>query len=342
MSRPGNQLRRLIRFVEELKRDRCPNAVSMARRLHELDLLENRSLAACVKTVKRDIAALRERYDAPLEFDRARNGYRLIDTSWVFPFLQLGRDDLFASLLSAELGRSLLPGCFQATLESAMAVQLAAGDPDGIPQDVLKSIIVATAVEAPAEPALAGTVIRAWRDGRRLRLSYAPANHDAADALREVDVHALFLSDGAWYARVFCHLRGGVRSLALHRILHAELLDARFHRSAEMVAELKSGHVFDYARVRSVVVRCDRDKARVIREREWFPGQRVRSLADGRIELTWPEVNRPQILWWVLSYAGHLEVCAPADLRQEVCDAASRIREVHAARRTAGDTGTRR
>ena len=328
MARPGKQLRRLVRFVEALKRNDYPNAEMFAAKLQSLDLAENEDLAVCPKTVRRDIEHLRNHYRIPMDFDRARNGYYLTDPAWTFPFLELRGDELFASLLSGRLAGGILPPSIRESLQEAMAIQLAAGDPQELRPDLLESVILATGVQVPPEPALFDQVIAAWRDSRRLRIHYS-ASSAVQDHLREVEIHALFLSNHAWYARVFCHLRQGVRSLALHRIRQCEPMAETFQRDQALVREVKSGHVFDYTPVKNVVIRCSAEKAALIREREWFTGQQITVLADDRLELHYPFANRPEILWWVMSYAGHLEVRKPVDLREEVRQTAEVIRLLH-------------
>jgi predicted DNA-binding transcriptional regulator YafY len=157
-----------------------------------------------------------------------------------------------------------------------MRVQLAAGEPEKFDACLFSSVAIATSSRVAADSAeVFQTVSQAWRSARQLRLTYSAANSDAPES-RVVDVHALFMSDGAWYARVYCHLRRDYRSLALHRITNPQLLDEPFTRSEEIAREIQSGHVFDYETVNNVIVRCDNEKAGIIREREWFPGQTIR------------------------------------------------------------------
>ena len=149
MARPGKQLRRLVRFVEALKRNDYPNAEMFAAKLQSLDLAENEDLAVCPKTVRRDIEHLRNHYRIPMDFDRARNGYYLTDPAWTFPFLELRGDELFASLLSGRLAGGILPPSIRESLQEAMAIQLAAGDPQELRPDLLESVILATGVQVP-------------------------------------------------------------------------------------------------------------------------------------------------------------------------------------------------
>lgn len=312
---------RQILFVSAMKRGEYPNARSLAR-----------SLSVCARTLQRDIEHLLLGLDAPVAYDSRRHGYYLTDPEWVFPLAELKGDLLYASLLGERLSLPLVPPPFRADLEAALQAQLAAAEPEEVDADLLRAVVFATGATAALDPGIFETIHSAWRDTRRLRLRYE--TEDTPDGtVREVDVHALFLAQGAWYARAYCHLRQGWRSLALHRIGEANCLAIPFRRDPAALTQIQQGNVFDYATVRAVSVLCHPAKARLLAEREWFSGQRSEWLPDGTLRLDFPEGPRPELVWWVLSYAGHIEVLAPPDLREEILRCAQRLVDIHGTNR---------
>ena len=186
-----------------------------------------------------------------------------------------------------------------------------------------------------AQPELAADVFEvvteAWREHRRMRLLYAAAR-DGEPTERDVDTHALFLQDGAWYARVYCHLRREVRNLALHRMRNPVLLAQTFERDPALVESLLTGNAFNYETVKNVRVHCSREKADIIRERQWFPGQKTIPLPDGALEINFTEAPKPTLLYWILSYAGHLTILDPPEMTTAVHNAAERILRRHTPR----------
>jgi hypothetical protein len=54
----------------------------------------------------------------------------------------------------------------------------------------------------------------------------------------------------------------------------------------------------------TVVVRFRPDQAPYVREREWHPSQRVRTLRDGRLELTLRAGGTFEFLRWILGWGG--------------------------------------
>lgn len=285
--------------------------------------------SVCLKTIHRDIEYLRGELHAPIDYDHVRKTYVLSDLEWAFPYVALEGDELFAAILGESLVKKVMPLPLRSSIDSAMRVQLAAGEPENLDPQLFSSIAIATSSKLAADSDETFQVVsQAWRETRRLRLRYQTTTARSRRT-RTVDVHALFLADGAWYARVFCHLRRDYRSLALHRISEPELLAEYFTRSEKIVDEIQSGQVFDYEMVKDVTVICGPEKAAVIAEREWFPGQLIEQRADGSLRLSIPEAPRPVLLRWVLSYAGALTVVSPREAAEEIAAAARRILENH-------------
>ena len=313
----NKQVMRLVRFVNEMKHDRYPNAESFARRLLELDHRENLPLATSAKTVQRDIDYLRTRLKAPIEYDATRKGYCLWDKNWTLPYLTLQSDELFAVLFSGRVSRPFLPAPLQQELGEVESIQMAAGEPGRLNLSALESVVVATGAVLPLTPEITGQVIRAWSETRTLQITYA-ANSDQGVTARDIDIHALLLSEGVWYARAWCHLRKGMRSFALHRIKEATLTDATFVRSATIVDEVRRGALFDYEYCHNVRVRCSAARARYFKERVWFPGQEITEQSDGTLDVFFPCVQDPLIHHWVLGFMGEVTVVEPASLREHL------------------------
>ena len=83
---------RLQRIDEEIKVNAYPNSKKLALLL-EVD----------ERTVKRDLAAMRERFGAPLKFERKRNGYRYLEPGWSLSLERFGEGAPSRSLWQALL-----------------------------------------------------------------------------------------------------------------------------------------------------------------------------------------------------------------------------------------------
>jgi predicted DNA-binding transcriptional regulator YafY len=323
----SRRMRRLVLLVDEMKRGRFPNTESFARRLRQLDFQHDEPLTVSGKTVQRDIVYLKEHFKAPVQYDPREQGYYLDDKSWSLPYLSLAEDELFAALFSKQVSEPFLPTPIQQALDEVKSIELAAGEPGDLNLDVLESLVVATGGTVPLTPEIARPVLQAWKEARTLRVTYVRADEEATE--RDIDIHAIFLSAGAWYARAYCHLRNTLRSFALHRIQSAELQAAGFKRSPEIVAEVRQGRMFDYAFIHNVRVRCSQDRARYFRERVWFPGQTIRERRDGSLEACYPSVPSPLFEQWVMSFMGAVTVLSPAALRSRIRRSAAILAKNH-------------
>ena len=323
------QQERLVFIVAALKKGTYPTGESLARDIAAFTSRQGFDGGVSTKTIYRDLEYLKSEFDAPIYYDDRKYGYFLQDPQWVYPAQELAGERLFAAVLSESLSRPMLPAPMQRSLGEAMDVQIAAGDPDDIDSELLDAVVFATGARAGLSPEVFDTVLAAWRQQRRLRLTYTrPA---AAPVTRDVDVHAIFLAEGAWYARAYCHLRRDLRSLALHRISAPEILDHPFERSPQVAASLRGQNVFDYETADDIIVHCSAEKAPILAEREWFPGQEIHSLPDGGVELRFPQAPRPLVVRWVLSYGGHLVLRQPASLAAEIHRAAQALLAAHPA-----------
>ncbi len=68
----------------------------------------------------------------------------------------------------------------------------------------------------------------------------------------------------------------------------------------------------------TVVVRVRPDQAPYVREREWHPTQKLRTIRDGRLELTFRAGGTFEITRWILAWGDAAEVVRPVSLRRQV------------------------
>lgn len=289
--------------------------------------LRKQHIHTCPKTVQRDIQNMQQKMDAPIDYDPTAHGYRLADPKWTFPTGQLEDDALFASLVAHHLTAPLLPSPLQEPLTEAERVLLATGDTDDIGDDLLRSVIQATSGKVLPDDNVFENVLDGWRDSRLLEIQCR--DDSGTTSTRRVEPHALFLAAGAWYIRGHCRLRREVRNFAIHRCQDARLIAEHFRRSPAILAGLNAGNPFDYREVRNVVLRTDAEKAPVLREREWFPGQTLDEHRDGTLTFRFPSAPEPLLLRWILSYAPHITILEPEELRIQIHEIAHKLQQQH-------------
>lgn len=287
-------------------------------------------------TLKRDLAYLRERLDAPIEYDATDNGYR------------------FGQQLRG--GRHELPGVWfnEAELHALLTMQqmLAGLDEQGVvgrhlqPMfDKITGMLGVDAVEADElrrRVKLIGTARRrvasesfetvgsAVVKRRRLAIRYRK-KRDGVGSDREVSPQRLVHHRHAWYLDAWCHASDAYRRFALDGIETATLLDtaAKPVPLAELEAELDQGYgIFAGGTPREAELVFSAEAAAWVSREEWHPAQRSDFLPDGRWRLCLPYVDDTELLMDLLRHAGQVEVVAPAPLREAY---AQRLRQAVAA-----------
>lgn len=283
-------------------------------------------------TLKRDLAYLRERLDAPIEYDAADNGYRF-GQQWrggkhELPGVWFNEAELHALLTMQQMlagldeqgivGRHLQPMFDKIT--GMLGVDAAEAD------ELRRRVrLIGTARRRVASDCFE-TVGSAVVKRRRLAIHYRK-KRDGAAREREVSPQRLVHHRHAWYLDAWCHASDGYRRFALDGIEAAVLLDAeaRSVPLAELEAELDQGYgIFAGGTAREAELLFSAEAAAWVSREEWHPAQRSEFLPDGRWRLQLPYVDDTELLMDLLRHAGQVDVVAPAPLRDAF---AARLRQ---------------
>jgi predicted DNA-binding transcriptional regulator YafY len=290
-------------------------------------------------TLKRDLAYLRERLDAPIEYDAADNGYRFGE-QWrggkhELPGVWFNEAELHALLTMQQMlagldeqgvvGRHLQPMFDKIT--GMLGVDAAEAD------ELRRRVkLIGTARRRVASDSFE-TVGSAVVKRKRLSIRYRK-KRDRADAKageREVSPQRLVHHRHAWYLDAWCHASDAYRRFALDGIERATLLeaDAKPVPLGELEAELDQGYgIFAGGTPRVAELVFSAETAAWVSREEWHPAQRSDFLPDGRWRLHLPYVDDTELLMDLLRHAGQVEVVAPAALREAY---AQRVRQAAAA-----------
>ncbi len=287
-------------------------------------------------TLKRDLAYLRERLDAPIEYDAGENGYRF-GQQWrggkhELPGVWFNEAELHALLTMQQMlagldeqgivGRHLQPMFDKIT--GMLGVDAAEAD------ELRRRVrLIGTARRRVASDCFE-TVGSAVVKRRRLAIRYRK-KRDGAASEREVSPQRLVHHRHAWYLDAWCHASDGYRRFALDGIEAATLLEAgaRPVPLAELEAELDQGYgIFAGGTPREAELLFSAEAAAWVSREEWHPAQRSEFLPDGRWRLQLPYVDDTELLMDLLRHAGQVAVVAPAPLRNAF---AARLRQAVAA-----------
>jgi predicted DNA-binding transcriptional regulator YafY len=141
------------------------------------------------------------------------------------------------------------------------------------------------------------------------------------------DAYRLRVVQGGVYAigRVPAYAKN-IAPLALERIRDLTVTEETFTVDPGFDPKRYEAEAFGVAwgAPMTVVVRFRADQAPYVREREWHPTQRFRTLPDGRLEMTFRAGGAFEIVRWVLGWGDAAELMRPAALRGEIASVLER------------------
>ena len=314
---PLNPLERFYRIDQTLD---GPGYVS-------LDTLCN-TLEVSRATLKRDIAYMRDRLNAPIVYDRFEGGYRLDRTKdrngprYALPGLWFSADEIHALMTMNALLQELDPTGFiggevRPLMRRLERVLSRAKAPV---RDVLLRVRIVGSLGRPVKLQWFQTVGVAVMAGRRLEIAYA-GRHRNRRTTREVSPLRLVFHRNNWYVDAWCHHADDFRTFAIDAIERATSLDKKVKRVSLKEVDLRLGGgygIYKGERLQWATLHFDAQAAVWVAAEQWHPKQEGRSLQDGTYELRVPYSEPQELIMDVLRHGEQVEVIEPVALRSEV------------------------
>ena len=308
-SRPP--LERMQRLHDLLSHERPVNCQQLGREFE-----------VSYKTIQRDLDFMRDRLNLPIEYDATRYTFRYTEPVEAFPLLQVSEGEILALFVAQKVLAQYRGTPFERTLASAFhkltgalkeEVSFNLGEWGA---DYSFRVTGASAADLETFRFLAKAIVQ------RQEVVFSYRSLRASDPeTRNVQPYHLANVDNAWYLLAHDPQRGQLRTFALARIRGANTTGKTFDRPRGFSAEkeLKSGFgVFSGSGKHTVRIQFDGFAARLVRERDWHPSQKIRELKNGEIELEMTLGALEEIERWILSWGEHAKVRGPKILADNV------------------------
>lgn len=316
---------RLDRIHKEISAGRYPTAGALAA-----------ALEVSERTIKRDLRYMRDRLSAPLQYDRARRGWRYRELGWEPPPIRFNEGELLAFFTAAEILRASghQP---EAVLLRAALRKLAAYLPAEVSVNLAtlgESLTFQPLPHVAVEPQALELLARAAAQRRTVSFDYHSQHRNQRER-READVLLLHNFGGDWYAISYDHKRQAVRDFHIGRMRDLRLTESYFEPPANWNADahLRRGFfMMRGGRLTAVSLVFDAYQARWMKERIAFhPDESREELADGSLRLSFKigHGGLDAVARFCLSYAGHCHAERPAALRRIIRERLERALEQH-------------
>lgn len=304
------QMERIVWFDRQVRDHRFPNARALAERFE-----------VCTKTAQRTINFIRDRLDAPLEYDPCRRGYLYAVAEYVLPFAQISQEEMLALLLARNLLASSVGGAVSAAVKGFSRELFAATQNLGLSRKRMEEGFSAQWHGfSPAQAETFRKTSRALLENRFLAFDYFSPCSDRRGS-RTVEPHHLQHYMGSWVLIAWCKLRRDWRKFYLSRMKGVRILEQDFRPRPREAWEHQLETAFGiFQGEQAVTVRLlfSPFMARWIREQIWHPLQEMIEMPNRGLELSFPVADFREIKWKILQYGAHVRVLEPEELRNEV------------------------
>ena len=276
-------------------------------------------------TVTRTIDALRDYFNAPLEYDRERNGYYYSpkeNGAFELPGVWFDANELYALLTAQQLLEQIEPGLLGTQLKPVKdrLEKILAAQHFGNPRITANRIRILCMMDRQAELKHFQSAASAVLQRKQLRIVYRSRSLDQQTE-RTVSPQRLTHYRDNWYLDAWCHKREALRSFAVERIVASQMLDHAAHEinEIELNEHFATGYgIFAGKASQTAILRFTAERARWVANEQWHPQQEGKFLPDDRYELRIPYANETELVMDILKHGAAVEVIAPEALRQTI------------------------
>lgn len=322
------QLLRLIRLVAQLKENRYPNCSSFASDMRKADLDENLNVACTAKTVFRDIQTLKNDFDAPIAFDKTRNGYYLTKRDWNFSCPQnYEESEMLAAVLGARIAEHIFPEVMQKQIRNAVDGLLSRNNPDFLDKTQIDSLVILPDNRTKIDSDIFMNIFYAWQNHNVCHIGYLDSRGKVSE--RDFEPHAMIFLDGVWYTKGFCHVRKEMRTLVLARMTDVVISEKTFKVNPAIVKTTQEDNIFDQEMVENAVIHCDEYLTKLLSVRMLHPDQKVKVFPDDSSEISIKKISRLKLITWIMHQCGRATVIAPEKLKEDIVNFAQLLLYQH-------------
>jgi predicted DNA-binding transcriptional regulator YafY len=283
----------------------------------------NQSLAQALevseRTIRSDLAFLRDRFHAPLEYN-SKLGHHYTEPEWRLPSVPLTQGELFALTVGAKMLESYTGSPYAMQLKSAIA-RLSERLPEttwvNVRQLAEEHIIFGGGAESDLDPSIWHKLEDACSQHKAVLMTYYTASRDDTSE-RKVEPYLLHVYRGTnLYLIGYCHNRQKFLWFRVDRIRKLEILSQHFTPDPTFNAKEYIGNVFQHEvgdKLLDVKIWFDAKTAPYIKERRWHNTQEIEINTDGSITLKMYVRGINDLKRWVMWYGKGAKVLSPPEL----------------------------
>jgi predicted DNA-binding transcriptional regulator YafY len=279
-------------------------------------------------TFKRDMEYLRDRFNAPIVWDRAAGGYRFENVNaagptYELPGLWFSAGELHALLAAHKLLGDIEPGILASYVAPLQARLLALLEASGhSAAEITQRVKLLSMARRAVEPRFFTDIAQALLERKRIEMDAWNRERNEVNT-RTISPQRIVHYRDNWYVDAWCHLRNDLRSFSVDAIRRVKVLreTARNVMSAKLDEYFASAYgIFSGQPKAWAVLRFSPERARWVQSERWHGEQQSEMLPDGSYRLRVPYADERELLMDILRHGRHVEVESPMSLRRRVAD----------------------
>lgn len=285
-----------------------------------------------IRTIRRDIAFLRERMGIEIAFDEGNKTY-ILDTEFThIPPLELSDTDFLllsylqqciAPYAGNDIGRTM-----NRSFERLFGLLTGTNKWQEFARTVHFQFGMRSSKSAHREVKIFNVLYRAIQENREIRFSYKPQRKPTM--IRTVDPCLLSMRNGRWYLYGLDTKNKEIVLFAFARIENPEKTGRLFipkpaTHDPRKLLRYSFGVAISEDPPVDVVLEFEKDVVQRLKENEWHPLQKLEDLPGGRTRLTMPLSTTLEVRPWILSWGPYVKVTSPPELADKIADTVRRM-----------------
>jgi predicted DNA-binding transcriptional regulator YafY len=317
------QINRILMVDEAIRSGRFPSISTLARKAE-----------VNARTIERDIEYLRDRYRAPIEYDRAKRGYYYTEPNFFIKSIVLTEGELFSVALFDRLLEQYRNTPLEESLRRIFG-KIIQSLPDRVTVDtglLGNQVSVITGHQGQIDAAVFESIFTALKTRQTVSFDYRPLQK-TTHMRRTADPYHAICQRGNWYFIGRCHDKDEPRMFSFSRARNAALTGKYFTVPADFKAEDyfdKTMGVFASAHTAyTVELLIDTEIGTYALERQWHETQFVEQRKDGSVYVKFTTTQIQEVLRWVLGQGHTVRVLNPPELVEMVKAECEKVRGMY-------------
>lgn len=285
-------------------------------------------------TIMRDLDFLRDRYQAPIEYDYFKKGFYYTDDSFVIQNVLLNESEVFSIFAIQPLLEQYQNTPLEKSVKSIFSKLV-----DFMPQEVsVDSFFLSNKISFIPEPkpeirsGVFETVFKCIKKKLTLEFEYK-GNKDKKGSVRYADPLHIVCKNGDWYMLAFCHNHKEIRMFSLARIEDCDITKSSFSTPEGFDPEKFFDPAFGVWNSSKPLMNVELKFSPILQnyvlERKFHPSEEKKILEDGSVFVSFKTNQFTQIINWLMTFGKSVEVINPPELIDGIKKQAKEITELY-------------